>query len=106
MGMGTQVGLCQNGYGDGKSTRDNGNGNDYFFKCAKNSHRSTRRRCSLIKCRNVASLFHEHLPSWIILSAHYAIYQSDGNGNRRKWKQKFGNGTGMGIKCETSCEWL
>ena len=31
MGMGTQI--CQNGNGNGKSTRDNGNG--YFFTCAK-----------------------------------------------------------------------
>ena len=31
--MGTQV--CQNGNGNGKSARDSGNGNSYFFMCAK-----------------------------------------------------------------------
>jgi len=33
MVIGTQI--CQNGNGYGKSTRDNGNGDGYFFMCAK-----------------------------------------------------------------------
>ena len=37
---------ANNGNVKGKSTRDGGNGNGYFFMCAKNSHQSLNTNAS------------------------------------------------------------